>query len=179
MNSFSPQSDPAAAIVFIGMPGAGKSTMARHLASRLGRNMVDTDQLVMAQQGLSLQEIVDREGFARLREIEAAVIQATDFSGAVVATGGSAVYSAAAMTHLRGFGPLVWLDCPLEALSARLGNFASRGIAGPPGLGLADVYAERLPLYQRWADLVVDARGLDEQALTAAVLAALGMAGDA
>jgi shikimate kinase len=160
-------------IVLIGMPGAGKSTIGGLLAARLGKPLVDTDHLIEEAEGKSLQAILDQCGYLTLRAIEEQVLLANDFAGQVVATGGSAVYSAAAMAHLKRFGLCVFLDVPLEEITARVQNLASRGIAGPPGLGLAQVYAERLPLYHRYADLVIEGAGLDEPALLAAVERAL------
>lgn len=161
-------------IVLIGMPGAGKSTIGGLLAARRGRPLVDTDHLIELREGESLQSILDRRGYLALRAIEEQVLLANDFAGQIVATGGSAVYSAAAMAHLKRFGPCVFLDIPLEEITTRVQNLESRGIAGPQGLGLAQVYAERLPLYRRYADMTIDGAGLDESGLLAAIEAALG-----
>ncbi|WP_373084536.1 shikimate kinase [Zhongshania sp.] len=162
-------------IVLIGMPGAGKSTIGTGLAQRHGLPLVDTDRLIEREEGQSLQAILDQRGYLALRSIEERVLLANNFTGKVVATGGSAVYSTAAMAHLKCFGPCVFLDIPLAEITARVQNLESRGIAGPPGLSLADVYAERLPLYRQYADIVVAGGGLDEQGLLLALEAALGL----
>lgn len=160
-------------IVLIGMPGAGKSTIGGLLAARRGMPLVDTDHLIELREGESLQSILDRRGYLALRAIEERVLLGNDFTGQVVATGGSAVYSAAAMAHLKRFGLCVFLDIPLDEITMRVQNLESRGIAGPPGLGLAQVYAERLPLYRRYADMIIDGAGLDESGLLAALETAL------
>ncbi len=160
-------------IVLIGMPGAGKSTIGGLLATRRGMPLTDTDHLIELREGESLQSILDRRGYLALRSIEERVLLANDFTGQVVATGGSAVYSAAAMAHLRRFGLCVFLDIPLDEITTRVQNLESRGIAGPPGLGLAQVYAERLPLYRRYADMIIDGAGLDESGLLAELETAL------
>ncbi|MBQ0795496.1 MULTISPECIES: shikimate kinase [Zhongshania] len=163
----------SSSLVLIGMPGAGKSTIGEALALQSGLTFVDTDRLIEQREGRSLQAILDEEGYQRLRRIEAEVLQSSDFSNKVVATGGSAVYSSAAMTHLRQFGPCVFIDIPLREIVRRVQNFAERGIAGPVGQDLQGVYAERLPLYRRYADITVDGSGLDETALLAKVLASI------
>lgn len=162
-------------IVLIGMPGAGKSTMGAQLAARRGMPLIDTDQLIEEGEGQSLQAILDRRGYLALRAIEERVLMAHDFTGQVIATGGSAVYSAAAMAHLKRFGPCVFLDIPLPEIKTRVQNIDSRGIAGPSGLGLTEIYAERLPLYRQYADIVVNGAGLDEQTLLATLESALGL----
>lgn len=150
-SSASPDLPPikARSLVLIGMPASGKSTLARLLASALGWQTVDTDDLIVQASGCSLQDIVDARGYLALRQVEEDAILAADFAGKVVATGGSAVYSEAAMRHLRQFGPLVLLNVPLAELQRRLGNFAMRGIAAPPGTDLPALYRQRQPLYER------------------------------
>ncbi|AKH70446.1 shikimate kinase [Spongiibacter sp. IMCC21906] len=166
-------SQSLSAIVLIGMPGAGKSTVGRLLAEKRQWPLVDTDDLLANDAGCSLQDIVDQQGYRRLRQIEEAVILKGDFTQQVVATGGSAVYSDKAMAHLRRFGPLVFLNVPLSELTSRLSNFALRGIAAEPGTGINEVFAQRMPLYRQWADVTIDCKDKDETAVCAAVLAAL------
>ncbi|MFT6577769.1 MAG: shikimate kinase [Zhongshania sp.] len=163
----------SSSVVLIGMPGAGKSTIGQALALRLGVEFVDTDRLIEQREGRSLQVMLDASGYQYLRAIEADVLLRNDFVNKVVATGGSAVYSDAAMMHLRRFGPCVFIDISLSAIEDRVQNFAERGIAGPPGQDLQGVYSERLPLYQRYADITVDGAGLDEASLLAEVETAL------
>lgn len=160
-------------VVLIGMPGAGKSTIGRALALARGVDFVDTDRLIEQREGKSLQAIRDIHGYQELRKIEADVLQNSDFSNQVVATGGSAVYSAAAMAHLGKFGPCVFIDIPLAEIIRRVSNFSERGVAGPPGQDLRGVYAERLPLYRRYANIRVDGSALDEAGLLARVAASL------
>ena len=165
--------DARAAIILIGMPGAGKSTIGVRLATQRGMPLIDTDRLIEQREGLTLQAILDQRGYLALRSIEEQALINHNFTGQIVATGGSAVYSAAAMAHLKRFGPCVFLDIPLDEILNRVQNLASRGIAGPLGLGLAEVYAERLPLYRQYADIIIDGADLGELALLTAVEAAL------
>ncbi len=161
------------AIILIGMPGAGKSTIGAGLANARGLPLVDTDRLIEQEAGQTLQALLDERGYLGLRKREEQVLLAHNFTGQVVATGGSAVYSALAMRHLKACGPCVFLDIPLAEIEQRVQNFNDRGIAGPVGQTLAQVYAERLPLYQRYADIVVNGSGLSEAELLKAVQASL------
>ncbi len=161
-------------VILIGMPGAGKSTLGVQLAKTLALDFVDTDLLIQLQSGETLQSFLDREGYLALRELEAQVLLNHDFPGAVVATGGSAVYGDAAMQHLKRFGPVVFLHVPLTDLEARITDHDSRGIAKAPQQSFADVYAERLPLYERYADISVNCHGRSETQVLADILAQLG-----
>jgi shikimate kinase len=160
-------------ITLIGMPGAGKTTIGEQLARKRGQVFCDTDRLIEQREGKSLQAILDHRGYLVLRQIEEQVLLAQDFSAQVIASGGSAVYSAKAMIHVGKFGPRVFLDIPVEEIEQRVQNFAVRGIAGAPGQSLIDLYAERQPLYERFADLRIDGAGLNEAQLLTAVEAAL------
>lgn len=161
---------PDSAIILIGMPASGKSTLGRKLAERLSRPFIDTDRLIEQLTGQSLQQTLDEQGHLRLRELEEQVILAGDFGAAVVATGGSAVYSSAAMAHLHQFGVVLFLDVPLSDLQHRLDNFASRGIASAKGQSLAEIYADRQPRYLRTADYRIEVAGRSESELVDVIL---------
>ncbi len=163
-------------IVLIGMAGAGKSTVGVLLAKRSARDFVDTDVLIQARAGRPLQQIVDGDGYLALRAIEEQTLLGLELEGHVIATGGSAVYSEAAMAHLGQHGVRVLLDLPLAEVERRVSDIGSRGLARRPGQSLADLYRERLPLYRCHADITVDCEGLDADAVCLAVLAALGEA---
>lgn len=145
-------------LVLVGMPGAGKSTIGLLLAKELVMDFVDTDLLIQQREGKSLQDIIHDFGFERLRQIEEEVLLSTDFTNHVIATGGSAVYSEAGMNYLKEAGRVVFLDVPLAELGSRVHNYASRGIACPPGQTMPDLYDERQALYRKYADLIIDCR---------------------
>jgi len=142
-------------IILIGMPAAGKSTIGVLLAKELGKGFLDTDLAIQEATGRSLQAIVDNDGHHRLCAIEEATIQDTKPHNQVVATGGSAVYSDAAMAHLRRFGPVIHLSADLATIEARIGDPVGRGLARQSGQSVADLYRERLPLYRAQADTTV------------------------
>jgi shikimate kinase len=160
-------------VVLIGMPGAGKSTVGVLLAKRLGLDFVDTDLLIQALAGRRLQEIVDAGGHGELRRFEERAILGLDVRGAVIATGGSAVYSARAMEHLARGGTPVHLRASLGLLESRVGDLDRRGIANPAGQSFAEIFAERAPLYERWATVTVDVDGLSQEQVARAIVVAL------
>ncbi len=143
-------------IILIGMPGAGKSTIGVQLAKHNAMEFIDTDLLIQIHQQRSLQEIVDNEGYLALRDIEEQVLLSINASNTVIATGGSAVYSAKAMNHLKSIGTIVFLNVDKTHILERIDNEGSRGIARPKEQTLDAVFDERLPLYQRYADVIVD-----------------------
>lgn len=160
-------------LILIGMPGAGKSTVGVLLAKMTGRNFVDTDVCIQAGTGQPLQEIIATQGLAGFRQVEEDYLLCLDMLGCVVATGGSVVYSQPGMGHLAATGPVVFLDVPLEELTARISDHNTRGMVIEPGMSLADLHAERLGLYRRWAGVTIDCAGLDQQQTAQAVLNAI------
>jgi shikimate kinase len=164
--------DPST-LSLIGMPGAGKSTVGVILAKLTGLRFVDTDIEIQQAQSATLQELLEEAGYQRLREIEQEVVLSTDLERAIISTGGSVVYGDAAMQHLKQAGPVVYLQCGLEQLQQRVERAPNRGIASRVGHSFADIYAERTPLYTRYADFTVDAsRGTADQ-VASDILAAI------
>lgn len=146
-------------LVLIGMPGCGKSTVGVLLAKALGYDFLDTDLVIQRQAGKRLQEIIDGEGADAFLAAEADVLCSVEATHTVIATGGSAVYSPEGMAHLARSGVIVWLRVDLPTLKARLGDFAARGIAGMDEKTLDDLFAEREPLYARYAQITVNCAG--------------------
>ncbi len=147
-------------LILIGMPGCGKSTVGVVLAKRLGFRFADTDLLIQEKSGCLLQDTIDRLGSKALLKLEEEVL--TDWVGdnTVVATGGSAVYSDIGMEHLRENGKAVYIKLSLGQVAKRLDNLATRGVAGAECHSLEQLYDQRTPLYERYADAVVEADGL-------------------
>lgn len=143
-------------IVMIGMPGAGKSTVGVVLAKTMGMGFVDVDLVICQINGGSLQEIVDRTSHEEFLKLEGSAAKTLVCSRSIIATGGSMIYSADAMEHLKEMGVVIYLKAQLSDLEARITNMQTRGIAFKPGETLADLYAERTPLYEKWADITVE-----------------------
>jgi len=144
-------------ISLIGMPGAGKSTVGVILAKLLGRRFRDTDLDIQLREEATLQEILNRSGYLRLRKIEEEVLLELALQDTIVSTGGSAVYSSAVMERLRAAGPVVYLQADLATLAPRVAATPERGMANSSDQSFAEVYAERTPLYAHHATHTVDA----------------------
>ena len=142
-------------LILIGMPGAGKSTIGLLLAKELAKNFIDTDILIQLREEKTLQDILHQHGYQRLRDIEEEILLSVKCSNHIIATGGSAVYSEAGMKHLNSFGPVIFLDVPLDVLQQRIHNFDTRGIARRPGQSFLELFEERRALYQRFANITI------------------------
>ena len=143
-------------IILIGLPGAGKSTLGVILAKALGMHFIDTDIVIQDQTGRLLQEIINTDGVKRFLEIEEECVLSLTCSHAVISTGGSVVYSTRAMKHLRTDGIIIYLEISFEEMVRRLKNITTRGIVLEQGQSLRDMYDQRIPLYERYADIRID-----------------------
>ena len=146
-------------IILIGMPACGKSTVGVVLAKTMNKGFVDTDLLIQQKEGRRLQEIIDAEGNDYFRRVERSVLLDFNGSGQVVATGGSAVYFEDAMEHFRRDGVVVYLKVSLDNILERMNNIQTRGISIDKGQTIEELYLERAPLYEKYADITVDADG--------------------
>lgn len=143
-------------ISLIGMPGSGKSTIGAALAARLDLEVVDADGLIEAQEGLSLQQIMDSKGNAAFRAIEEQVLTSMPLFPSVISTGGSVIYSENIMARLGGASTVVYLRARLDTIEYRVSLAPQRGIAANGEQTLQDLYEERVPLYERYGEIVVD-----------------------
>ena len=146
-------------IVLIGMSGAGKSTLGVLLAKALAKSFVDTDILIQQKDGRRLQDIIDSDGVEGFMKIEEEIITSLETENTVIATGGSVVYSKKAMNTLSKNGLFVYLHVDFEELSSRISNITTRGIVFKNAHTLREVYEERLPLYEKYADITVRCTG--------------------
>lgn len=144
-------------LILIGMPGAGKSTVGVVLAKTLAMDFLDCDLVICQKTGKTLQEIIDREGQEAFLALEEDIVSHLTPSRTVIAPGGSVPMEERAMAHLKEIGTVIYLKVSLEELRRRLSNLETRGIAFAPGQTLADLYALRTPVYEKWADLTVEA----------------------
>lgn len=143
-------------IVLIGMPGSGKSTVGVILAKVLGYSFIDSDLLIQKAEKKLLKEIIAREGQEGFLRIENRVNASIETEKSVIATGGSVVYCQEAMEHLKEIGTVIYLQLDYPILRRRLGNLIGRGVVLKEGQTLKDLYEERVPLYEKYADYIID-----------------------
>lgn len=147
-------------IVLIGMPGAGKSTIGVLLAKTMLMDFVDTDLIIQNRYSSSLCSLIEKSGCEEFLKMENDIISKNDFNNSVVATGGSAVYGAQAMKKLKSSGVLVYLSLPVEEIENRIRDIKTRGVVMRNGETIQDLYSEREPLYQKYADVTIECTGL-------------------
>ncbi len=162
-------------LVLIGMPACGKTSVGVLLAKALGMGFIDTDRELEHADGRKLSAIARAEGPERFRALEEKTLLDLSPEGKVIATGGSAVYSAAGMARLRSLGTVVYLRLRYDSVAERLGNLQARGVSMAPGQTLRDLYDERCPLYEKYAHLTVDADGLLPREIIAEIRERLGV----
>lgn len=147
-------------IVLIGMPGVGKSTVGVILAKVMGFQFLDADLLIQKQEGKLLKEIIEEVGTDGFIAVENRVNASITCTDTIIATGGSVVYGEEAMEHLKEIGTVVYLEVPFATLEKRLSDIKGRGVVLKDGQTLYDLYMERTPLYEQYADIKVSEEGL-------------------
>ena len=147
-------------VVLIGMPGCGKSTVGVVLAKILGYRFLDSDLVIQESENRLLHDIIEQEGIEGFEEIENRVNAAISVKKSVIATGGSVVYGRQAMEHLKEIGTVVYIKLPYDEINHRLGNLEQRGVAIRKNQTLKDLYEERVPLYEKYADIIINEENL-------------------
>ncbi|MDA8526293.1 shikimate kinase [Gammaproteobacteria bacterium] len=142
-------------ISLIGMAGAGKTSVGKELARTLGFSFIDSDALIEKQHGKSLQNILNDEGYIKLREIENIALKSIQFNETILSTGGSAVYSDEAMEHIQQNSKVIFLEVPFSQILERVPSFLDRGFAKAPNQSVKDAFVERQELYKKYSDSVV------------------------
>lgn len=162
-------------IVLIGMPSAGKSTLGIVLAKILNKDFIDADLVIQNQCDKTLQKIIDACGPEGFIQVENEVLRDLEAENSIISTGGSAVYSDEAMKHLAELGTIVYLQISFDELLNRLHDLQERGVVlkGGIGMSLNELYDERLPLYEQYADITVDVNHLSITAAARKVADAL------
>ena len=147
-------------IILIGMPGAGKSTVGVVLAKKLGFTFVDSDLVIQEKEHKLLHEIISERGVDGFLAVEETVNASIQADRTVIASGGSAVYGSRAMEHFKQNGTVIYLKLSCDRIADRLGNLDERGVTLREGQGLAELYAERAPLYEKYADILIECENL-------------------
>jgi shikimate kinase len=163
-------------IFLVGMMGAGKTTLGRALARRLGLTFVDCDRILVERTGVPVVTIFEIEGEEGFRRRESAVLaELSQGVNQVVATGGGAVLSAENRKLMRASGTVVYLRARLENLWERTRNDSSRPLLATPNprATLAALLEARDPLYSEAAHVVVDTGSQSASTLVARVVTAL------
>ncbi len=142
-------------IVLIGMPTSGKSTVGVIAAKILGMDFVDTDIVIQRREGARLCDIIEKRGLEGFLECEEQALLSLEVTNAVIATGGSAVYSRKAMESLKKNGTVVYLKLEKDELFRRLKEVKERGVVLRNGETLEEMFEERVKLYEAYADITV------------------------
>lgn len=146
-------------IVLIGMPAVGKSTVGVILAKLIGYRFIDTDLVIQEKEGTLLKNIISERGIDGFIETENKIISGLKAKKSVISTGGSVVYGAEAMKNLGENGTIVYLKLDYSKLKYRLGNIKNRGVVIRDGQSLSSLYKERVPLYEKYSDVIIDENG--------------------
>lgn len=157
-------------IVLIGMPGCGKSTVGVVLAKALGYHFLDSDLVIQDREKKLLSEIIEENGPEGFNRIEEDVNASIEAEHTVIATGGSVVYGPRAMAHLGKIADIIYLKLTLEEIEERVGDLTKRGVSLREGQTLNDLYRERIPLYEKYAQITVDESGMDIRRVVGEIL---------
>lgn len=146
-------------ITLIGMPGAGKSTVGIVLAKLLCKTFIDADLVIQNNEGKRLHKIIEEIGNEKFLKLENNTLANLKVHNSVISTGGSAIFGKEAMAHLKKTSTVVYLKAPYELIEKRLVNLKRRGVILDEGQTLRDIYDVRIPLYEKYADIVIDCDG--------------------
>ena len=160
-------------IVLIGMPGSGKSSVGVILAKVLGYTFIDSDLLIQKEEKKLLKDIIAREGQEGFLRIENRVNASIETENSVIATGGSVVYCEEAMKHLQEIGTVIYLKLDYQILKKRLSNLIGRGVVLKDGQTLEDLYKERVPLYEKYGEYIIDEKNTDAEGTLQKILEVL------
>lgn len=160
-------------VVLIGMPASGKSTVGVILAKILGMDFIDSDIVIQHREDARLKDIIEEHGVNYFMMCEEQALLSINVSNTVIATGGSAVYSSAAMEHLAEGSKVVYLKVSLEDLEKRLTDIKGRGVVLRAGESLEAIFEIRTKLYEKFADITVEEDGDSFEDTVRAVLESL------
>ena len=156
--------------VLIGMPTSGKSTVGVMLAKEICYDFLDTDILLQRREKKMIQQMLDEDGLEAFYKVEENALLAVDADETVISTGGSAVYSEKGMENVCKNATVIYLELPLEEVYQRIENLHSRGIAGLSHKHFSKIYLERKALYEKYADITINASGLNKDKLLKKIL---------
>lgn len=143
-------------LILIGMPGCGKSTTGVLVAKSLCKSFIDTDLLIQAAEGCTLQSIIEQKGNDYFASVEEKILIGINESNSVISTGGSAVYYDAAMKHFNEIGTVVYIKISFDEMIKRIKNMKTRGILLKKGETIEEMFHRREALYEKYADIIID-----------------------
>jgi shikimate kinase len=146
-------------VTFIGMPGSGKSCMGRIVSRKFKMRIIDGDKLIEKNEGRPLHRIIEEDGMDRFKELEERTLLSIEEDNVIISPGGSAIYYENVMKRFKEKGIVVYLYISLDTMKERLGDYSKRGIVLKEGQTLDDLYAERAPLFKKYADITVSCDG--------------------
>lgn len=144
------------ALILIGMPGCGKSTLGKRLARRYRKRFIDVDDVLATQEGKSVSDLASTLSFQDFVRKESKAVCSIKNTKAVIATGGSVIYSPKSMDHLARLGTIVYLQKPHRETRRRAGDPKARGIVIPPRETYQTYQKQRHRLYTRYADIIYE-----------------------
>lgn len=143
-------------LILIGMPGCGKSTTGVLVAKALCKSFIDTDLLIQAEEGCTLQSIIEQKGNDYFAALEEKILLGVNEANSVISTGGSAVYYDSAMKHFKEIGTVVYIKISFNEMMKRITNMKTRGILLKKGETVEDMFHRREVLYEKYADIIID-----------------------
>lgn len=141
--------------ILIGMPGSGKSTVGQILAENIGYHFMDTDDLIIDRYQKPLMNLIEEMGVEGFIQAEGAILETVEASHTVIATGGSVIYSEKGMAHLQSLGKVIYLCYTEEDIAARVGDLTTRGVVCRNCRSFRELFEERRPYYEKYADIIV------------------------
>jgi shikimate kinase len=179
MGRFKPSAAPSKlffmkGITLIGMAGVGKSAVGQIMAGVLDWQFWDLDKVILGRQGMSHHEYMKRNGEQALSLLEEQYALSLDLQNSVFAPPGSMVYSPKAMQKIKADSVVVYLEARPETIAERLGErLYKNGIIGLEKKGLTGVMAERIPLYEKYADFTIHSGNQTKEDMAKKIIAAL------
>ena len=143
-------------LTMIGMPSCGKSTIGVMLAKLAAMGFLDVDIMIQEKTGKKLKDIIAESGQDEFLKIENDIASSIKAENTIIAPGGSICYEEEAMKHLKEISKIVYLKISYKDMEQRIGNVTDRGVAMPEGFTLRDLFDERAPLYEKYADVIID-----------------------